>query len=180
MNKLFKKKLIKIGLLLSISLLFLSMTISQSNNLFILSNQDQTERLKTDSVNYTIHNPITITSNAQFSSAGFSGTGTQNNPYKLSGFDFSNNITTASISITNTNAYFEINSNYFANNQNNELFLVNVSHAKIQSNIINASYNHGVKKLLFLGSSCIYPKYPSLNPKTDYFHHEKKSAIKIF
>lgn len=32
----------------------------------------------------------------------------------------------------------------------------------IQSNIINASYNHGVKKLLFLGSSCIYPKYPSL------------------
>lgn len=32
----------------------------------------------------------------------------------------------------------------------------------IQSNIINASYNHGVKKLLFLGSSCIYPKYPNL------------------
>lgn len=32
----------------------------------------------------------------------------------------------------------------------------------IQSNIINASYNYGVKKLLFLGSSCIYPKYPSL------------------
>lgn len=32
----------------------------------------------------------------------------------------------------------------------------------IQSNIINASYNFGVKKLLFLGSSCIYPKYPNL------------------
>jgi GDP-L-fucose synthase len=28
----------------------------------------------------------------------------------------------------------------------------------IQSNIINSSYNYGVKKLLFLGSSCIYPK----------------------
>jgi GDP-L-fucose synthase len=28
----------------------------------------------------------------------------------------------------------------------------------IQSNVIHASYLHGVKKLLFLGSSCIYPK----------------------
>jgi GDP-L-fucose synthase len=29
----------------------------------------------------------------------------------------------------------------------------------IQSNIIDASYQFGVKKLLFLGSSCIYPKF---------------------
>lgn len=28
----------------------------------------------------------------------------------------------------------------------------------IQSNVIHAAYEHGVKKLLFLGSSCIYPK----------------------
>lgn len=28
----------------------------------------------------------------------------------------------------------------------------------IQNNIIHASHNHGVEKLLFLGSSCIYPK----------------------
>ena len=28
----------------------------------------------------------------------------------------------------------------------------------IQSNVIGSSYKHGVKKLLFLGSSCIYPK----------------------
>src|SRR5689334_11504394 len=28
----------------------------------------------------------------------------------------------------------------------------------IQSNIIHASYQNGVKKLMFLGSSCIYPK----------------------
>ena len=32
----------------------------------------------------------------------------------------------------------------------------------IQSNIIDTSYNYGIKKLLFLGSSCIYPKYPNL------------------
>ena len=29
----------------------------------------------------------------------------------------------------------------------------------IQSNIIDAAYRNGVKKLLFLGSSCIYPKF---------------------
>ena len=29
----------------------------------------------------------------------------------------------------------------------------------IQTNIIDAAYRNGVKKLLFLGSSCIYPKF---------------------
>jgi GDP-L-fucose synthase len=29
----------------------------------------------------------------------------------------------------------------------------------IESNIVDAAYRHGVKKLLFLGSSCIYPKF---------------------
>lgn len=29
---------------------------------------------------------------------------------------------------------------------------------QIQTNVIEAAYRHGVKKLLFLGSSCIYPK----------------------
>jgi len=32
----------------------------------------------------------------------------------------------------------------------------------IQSNIIDTAYRHGVKKLLFLGSSCIYPKNPKI------------------
>ncbi len=36
----------------------------------------------------------------------------------------------------------------------------------IQSNIIHASYLNGVKKLMFLGSSCIYPKYAA-QPMTE-------------
>lgn len=36
-----------------------------------------------------------------------------------------------------------------------EALLVNL---EIQNNVISASYNNDVKKLLFLGSSCIYPK----------------------
>jgi GDP-L-fucose synthase len=31
----------------------------------------------------------------------------------------------------------------------------------IELNVIEAAYRHGVRKLLFLGSSCIYPKYAS-------------------
>ena len=38
----------------------------------------------------------------------------------------------------------------------------------IQSNVIHQSYKHGVKKLLFLGSSCIYPKFAPQPLREDY------------
>ena len=34
-----------------------------------------------------------------------------------------------------------------------------IENLKIQNNVINASWENGVKRFLFLGSSCIYPKY---------------------
>lgn len=37
----------------------------------------------------------------------------------------------------------------------------------IQNNVIHNSFNHGVKKLLFLGSSCIYPKLAEQPIKED-------------
>ena len=39
---------------------------------------------------------------------------------------------------------------------------------QIQNNIIHSSYKYGVKKLCFLGSSCIYPKYAPQPMKEDY------------
>ena len=39
---------------------------------------------------------------------------------------------------------------------------------KIQNNLIEISYKHDVKKLLFLGSSCIYPKNSPQPIKEDY------------
>jgi GDP-L-fucose synthase len=39
---------------------------------------------------------------------------------------------------------------------------------KIQNNIIESAYKHGVKKLLFLGSSCIYPKNAPQPIKEEY------------
>lgn len=38
----------------------------------------------------------------------------------------------------------------------------------IQNNVIHAAYQHGVKKLMFLGSSCIYPKLAPQPLKEDY------------
>lgn len=38
----------------------------------------------------------------------------------------------------------------------------------IESNIIHSSYKYGVKKLLFLGSSCIYPKFAEQPIKEEY------------
>ena len=61
----------------------------------------------------------------------------------------------------------------------------------IQSNIINAAYNYGIKKLVFLGSSCIYPKHPNipitedqlmtgaLEPTNDAYEIAKIAGIKM-
>lgn len=38
----------------------------------------------------------------------------------------------------------------------------------IQTNVIEAAYQHNIKKLLFLGSSCIYPKFAPQPIKEDY------------
>ncbi len=38
----------------------------------------------------------------------------------------------------------------------------------IQNNVIDAAYRHGVRKLLFLGSSCIYPKFTPQPIKEEY------------
>ena len=44
-----------------------------------------------------------------------------------------------------------------ANNTSRGEFLYD--NLMIQNNVIHAAYEHGAKKLMFLGSSCIYPKY---------------------
>jgi GDP-L-fucose synthase len=54
----------------------------------------------------------------------------------------------------------------FANNTYRAEFLYD--NLMIQSNIIHHSYLNGVKKLMFLGSSCIYPKMAPQPLKEDY------------
>jgi len=53
-----------------------------------------------------------------------------------------------------------------ANNTYRADFIYN--NLMVQSNIVHASYKTGVKKLLFLGSSCIYPKMAPQPMKEEY------------
>lgn len=62
---------------------------------------------------------------------------------------------------------------------------------QIQTNVIDASYKNGVKKLLFLGSSCIYPKFAPqpiteealltgpLEPTNEWYAIAKIAGIKM-
>ena len=43
----------------------------------------------------------------------------------------------------------------------------------IQTNLIHSSFKVGVKKLIFLGSSCIYPKFSKQPIKEDYLLNGK-------
>jgi len=53
-----------------------------------------------------------------------------------------------------------------ANNERKADFIFeNIS---IQNNVINSSYQNGVKNLIFLGSSCVYPKKAKIPIKEDY------------
>ena len=54
----------------------------------------------------------------------------------------------------------------FANNEQKAKFIY--ENIMIQTNLIHSSYLAGVKKLIFLGSSCIYPKYSKQPIKEDY------------
>jgi GDP-L-fucose synthase len=61
----------------------------------------------------------------------------------------------------------------------------------IQSNVIDAAYRHGASKLLFLGSSCIYPKHASqpmsesclltgpLEPTNEWYAIAKIAGLKM-
>jgi GDP-L-fucose synthase len=61
----------------------------------------------------------------------------------------------------------------------------------IQTNVIDAAYRHGVKKLVFLGSSCIYPKHAPqpmpedclltgpLEPKNEWYAIAKIAGLKM-
>lgn len=53
-----------------------------------------------------------------------------------------------------------------ANNTQRAEFIYN--NLQIQNNVIHCSHLFGVKKLLFLGSSCIYPKFASQPIKEEY------------
>ena len=77
----------------------------------------------------------------------------------------------------------------FANNTFPADFIL--ENLKIQNNVIEMAYKYGVKRFLFLGSSCIYPKYASqpiseeslltgiLEPTNQWYAIAKIAGIKL-
>lgn len=125
---------------------------------------------------------------------------------KLKAAGFTNIITKTSLELDLRNQAAV--KNFFANESPEYVFLsaakvggiqANINHPAqfiydnimIQSNIIESSYRSGVKKLLFLGSSCIYPRNCTqpmlesylmngpLEPTNEYYALAKLSGLKM-
>ncbi|MFW9903749.1 MAG: right-handed parallel beta-helix repeat-containing protein [Candidatus Thorarchaeota archaeon] len=92
---------------------------------------------------YIEHNPIDIDSNNDFSTLGFSGSGTVNDPYIIENLNITD-VTTNLITIRDTTVYFTIN-NCFLNSaygtRYNGIFLRNVQYCTIIHNIITNCYS---------------------------------------
>jgi len=92
---------------------------------------------------YTLHAPITITSNSDFETQSWPGEGTSTNPYLISDL----NITSQSpvcVSIANTTCYFTIRDCWFSSQESDWgsgiIKLENVIHGRIESNTFASGY----------------------------------------
>lgn len=100
---------------------------------------------------------------------------------KKEGFENLTGRTSAELDLTNqlsTDSFFKANKPEFvflaaakvggikANNTHRADFICD--NLMIEANVIHSAYTYGVKKLLFLGSSCIYPKMAAQPLKEEY------------
>lgn len=105
--------------------------------------ESEVSELKDSSIlSYTVHSPITITANENFSALGFPGNGSIGDPYEITDF----NITAAGhcISIQDTDAFFYIHDCLLTGDETDTgIELLNVSNGDIRQNII-AGNQHGI------------------------------------
>lgn len=81
---------------------------------------------------YTPHDPIVISSDADFAGQGWPGNGNQTNPYTIDGFSFYND--DIGISISHTTSHFVISNCYFASDNSSSgegISLIDISHGNI-------------------------------------------------
>jgi parallel beta-helix repeat protein len=132
--------------LVGVVFVFLVIAFSTSNGVVFQGDQEvaiarNTGQQTIPADSYTLHSPITINSNADFSSQGWPGNGTSINPYVIEGLSI--NSDTVSISITNTTAYFEVKDcvifcNSFSLHPG--IHFENVVHGTIRNCIISRHY----------------------------------------
>lgn len=93
---------------------------------------------------YTLHQPILIEGNGEFTAQNgvTGGSGSPADPYRIEGWDISG---PAGIEVRNTTAYFVIRDN-FVHDGDFAIFLVNVTHARVTT---NALWNNGYGVIAF-------------------------------
>jgi hypothetical protein len=85
---------------------------------------------------YTHHAPMVISSNADFTSEGWIGLGTLENPYTIEFLEFTSSINDACISISNTTSWFRIKNCIFSSSSYaNGIVLQNVVNGQIQQSM---------------------------------------------
>jgi parallel beta-helix repeat protein len=131
-----------ISALFLISVFIILVFQAQTIGFGVANDETSDSRYSLNSLSLTGFNPIYITDNSGF--LPFNGTGTANDPYTISNFDFSINSSADLIHIENTNVYFEISNNYIANSSFYGINLVNVSNAVIENNIIADNVLRGI------------------------------------
>ncbi|MHA2327626.1 MAG: right-handed parallel beta-helix repeat-containing protein, partial [Candidatus Hodarchaeales archaeon] len=100
---------------------------------------------KLNSLKFTPHDPISISSDTEFISRGFNGSGTIDDPYRIVGF----NITSSSdnlISIGGTTAYFLIANNVLngLNSASTGIYLLYADHGTVVNNTISHVKGEGI------------------------------------
>lgn len=87
---------------------------------------------------YIDHDPISIDGNDDFASLGFPGSGTNDDPYTISGYSITSS-TTPLINIQNTDVYFEISNNQLSgiSQSTTGISLQDVNYGTIRNNTVH-------------------------------------------
>ncbi len=92
---------------------------------------------------YTQHSPIVITSNSDFATQGWPGSGTEADPYVIEGLNITS--TDTCISISGTTVYFVIRGCLLRSSSAHGVNLYNVRNGRIENNTISNVPWHGVR-----------------------------------
>ena len=101
---------------------------------------------------YTIHDPIRIDGNTDFSAQGWPGSGTEEDPYIIEGFEIDGSGEGYGIYVGNTTVHFEVRENYVHSASGNigqffwntGLILRNVQNGRLTNNTVTENGRHGI------------------------------------
>lgn len=124
----------------------------------------------------TPHNPVVINGDTDFTTQGWNGSGTSDDPYQLANLEIINTTTFFGMDIRNTQAYFAINNSWIEGTTIG-ISLVNVSNGLIVSSTCT---NHSLQGITFINSwNCSLRNSTIADSETEGFWLEQSNETKI-